>query len=275
MGSSTTLAWTLDTSVTAATLDGHALSGTSGSATVTPKFRQSYTLVATDGKRTETRVVKVAAQGLDLIAGDLGGNGCLDGIGREARFSWPWILASDPQGNLVVADPNLWYSVRRVTPAGVVTTIAGNPAEAGYVDGPAGSARFGQIAGLTVAPDGTIFVVDFGNQKIRKIATDGTVITFVSFGQGGSGAFQYNPTLDASGNLYVSGYFSGKIHRITPSGVATQFSTGFTYPGDLTILPDGTLLVIETFDGTLWSVDANGTRTSVTLTFDPTDTQGG
>jgi len=274
MGSSTSLSWGLDASVTSATLDGQPLIGSSGIATVTPKFRQSYTLVATDGKRTDTRVVKVAAQGLDLIAGDLGGNGCLDGIGREARFSWPWILASDPQGNLVVADPN-FYSVRRVTPAGAVATIAGNPAETGYMDGPAGIARFGQIAGLAVAPDGTIYVVDFGNQKIRKIAVDGIVSTFVSFGQGGSGAFQYNPTLDASGNLYVSGYFSGKIQRITPSGVATEFSTGFTYPGDLTILPDGTLLVIETFGGTLWAVDADGTRTSVTLTFDPTDAQGG
>jgi sugar lactone lactonase YvrE len=275
MGSSTTLAWTLDGSVTTVTLDGQAQSGTSGSTTVAPRFRQSYTLVATDGKRTETRVVKVAAQGLDLIAGDLGGSGCLDGIGREARFTWPWLMASDPQGNLIVADPHFWYSVRRVTPAGVVTTLAGNPTEAGYLDGPAGSARFGQIAGLTVAPDGNIFVVDFGNQKIRKIALDGTVSTFASFVQGGSGAFQYNPALDASGNLYVSAFFKGEIQRIAPSGVATRFSTGFTYPGNLTVLPNGTLLVIETFDGTLWSVDANGARTLVPLAFDPTDAQSG
>lgn len=275
MGSSATLVWTLDKSVTAATLDGQPLAGAAGSATVTPKFRQSYTLVATDGQRTETKVVKVAAQGLDLIAGDLGGYGCLDGVGRDARFSWPWILASDPQGNLVVADPNFWFSLRKVTPAGVVSTLAGHPTEAGYVDGPAGTARFGQIAGLTVTPNGTIFVVDFGNKKIRKIGPDGTVSTFVSFSEGGSGAFQFNPAVDASGNLYVSGNLSGKIYRISPAGVVSQFSAGFTYPGDLTIRPDGTLLVIETFDGTLWSVDGSGARTSVALTFDPTDTQSG
>jgi len=275
MGSSATLTWALDKSVTTATLDGKPLGGIAGNVSITPKFRQSYTLVATDGQRTETKVVKVAAQGLDLIAGDLGGKGCLDGIGRDARFSWPWLLASDSQGNLLVADPNFWYSVRKVTPAGMVTTLAGNSIEAGYVDGPSSLARFGQIAGLTVAPDGTIIVVDFGNKKIRKIASDGTVSTFVDFSQGGSGAFQYNPAQDASGNLYVSDHLGGKIQRISPTGIVSQFAGGFTYPGDLTIRPDGSLLVIETFDGTLWSVDAGGTRTSVPLTFDPTDTQSG
>jgi len=274
MGSSTTLSWALDASVTSATLDGQTLSVSSGRTTVTPKFRQSYTLVATDGKRSETQVVKVAAQGLDRIAGDLGGSGCLDGTGREARFFHPGFMAAEPSGSLVVAD-FMYYSIRRVTPTGVVTTIAGNSIEAGYVDGPSASARFGQIAGLTVAPNGTIFVIDFGNNRIRKIGTDGTVSTFANFSEGGSGFFQFSPALDASGNLHVSGYLSGKIHRISPAGEVSQFSAGFIYPGDLVTLSDGTLLVLETFDGTLWSVDATGTRTSISLTFDPTDAQSG
>lgn len=274
MGSSTTLSWALDASVTSATLDGQALSGSSGRTTVTPKFRQPYTLVATDGKRSETKVVMIAAQGLDRIAGDLGGSGCMDGSGREARFFHPGFLAAEPNGSLVVAD-FMYYSIRRVTPTGVVTTIAGNSIEAGYVDGPSASARFGQIAGLTVAPNGTIFVVDFGNNKIRKIGTDGTVSTFANFSEGGSGFFQFSPALDASGNLYVSGYLSGKIHRISPAGEVSQFSTGFIYPGDLVTLSDGTLLMLETFEGILYSVDANGTRTSISLTFDPTDAQSG
>ncbi|MFZ1376374.1 MAG: hypothetical protein WAS25_07255 [Geothrix sp.] len=274
MGSSTTLSWALDATVTSATLDGQTLSGSSGRTTVTPKFRQSYTLVATDGKRSETKIVMVAAQGLDLIAGDLGGSGCIDGTGREARFGHPSFLAFEPTGSVVVAD-SMYYSLRRVTPAGVVATIAGNVIEAGYVDGPGASARFGQIAGLTVAPDGSIFVVDIGNEKIRKVTPEGTVSTVAAFSSPGYGSFQYNPALDASGNLYVSGYFNGKIFRISPAGLVTQFATGFIYPGDLVTLPDGNLLVLETFGGTLWSVDATGTRTAISLAFDPTDAQSG
>lgn len=264
MGGSTTLSWGLDASVTSATLDGQSVSGVSGTRSATPRFRQSYTLVATDGKRTESKVIKVAAQGLDLVAGDLGGPGCLDGTGREARFTFPFFLAAGPQGNLVVAEPN-WFNVRRVTPAGVVSSIAGNPVESGDVDGPAGSARFGQIAGLTVAPDGTVYVVDFGNQKIRKVAPDGTVSTLAAFGQGGAGGFRYTPALDASGNLYVSGYLDGKIYRISPAGVVSPFATGFTYPGDLAILPDGSVLVLESFDGTLWTLDGSGVRAPLAM----------
>src|SRR5664279_4097591 len=135
MGSSTTLSWTLDGSVTSATLDGVPIYGPSGpprssTLTVTPKYRQSYTLVASAGSRTETKVVKVAAQGLDVIAGDLGGPGCIDDCGQLARFSKPSYLAPDPQGGLVVADL-AWYNVRRVTSAGNVSSIAGSPNVAG------------------------------------------------------------------------------------------------------------------------------------------------
>ena len=276
MGSSTTLSWTLDGSVTSATLDGLPIFGPSGpprssSLTVTPRYRQAYTLIATAGTRTETKVVKVAAQGLDVVAGDLGGPGCVDGSGQLARFSKPSYLARDPQGGLVVADL-AWYNVRRVSASGDVTSIAGSTNESGYVDGPASVARFGQIAGLTVGPDRSIYLTDAGNHKFRKIAPDGMVTTLADFPPVtvSPDGEHLNPSLDANGNLYAPQ--DGQVIRISPSGQIDALGVGAPLLGDLAFLPNGTLLALDTALGSVWALDVSSkTHTLLPMAWAPGD----
>jgi len=105
-----------------------------------------------------------------------GGQGTTDGTGQLARFNGPHGLAVDAAGNLIVADSRN-HLIRRVTPAGVVTTVAGGPGVAGSADGPAAEARFRQPNAVAVDAAGTIFVADTFNSTIRMISREGVVKT--------------------------------------------------------------------------------------------------
>ncbi len=100
------------------------------------------------------------------------GRGYADGIATEARFDSPEGLALDSAGNIYVADTGN-HKIRRITPDGTVTTIAGSAPIAtsqGYVDGTAEEAKFNRPRGLAVDSVGNIYVVDTGNQRVRKIS---------------------------------------------------------------------------------------------------------
>ncbi len=110
------------------------------------------------------------------LAGSPGAKGTADGTGSAARFASPGGIASDTAGNLYVYDES--YTIRRITPAGVVTTIAGRPGFPGWDDGPAASATFDDMRNLAVDAAGNVFVECSGrNTVLRKIAVTGTVST--------------------------------------------------------------------------------------------------
>lgn len=157
---------------------------------------------------------KLAADGtVTTVAGKAGFSGHVDGAGAAARFEQPVALAVDSSGNLFVAD-QADHVIRKVTPAGVVTTFAGQPGVAGSADGTGGAAQFNAPAGLAFDKSGTLYVSDSRNDTIRKITPAGAVSTWV--GQAGSAAhadgtgaaarFGYTGPLafDTSGNLIVS-----------------------------------------------------------------------
>lgn len=121
---------------------------------------------------------KITPDGMVSTLAGLGQTqGAADGQGSGARFSWPWGLALDNAGNLLVADAGN-HLIRRVTPAGVVITLAGKPGVAGSSDGVGGQARFDTPFDVAVDSFGNIYVADLGNAALRVITPGGMVATY-------------------------------------------------------------------------------------------------
>lgn len=121
-------------------------------------------------------------------------------------------IAFDPQGNLYVADTDN-NRVRKVSTAGVITTIAGTGIT-GYTGdgGPASNATLSFPSGVVVDQHGNVFIADTGNLVVRKVDSSGTITTF-------AGLFHpYGLAVDTSGNIYAADANSCVVWEITPSG---------------------------------------------------------
>jgi sugar lactone lactonase YvrE len=115
---------------------------------------------------------------VSTFAGAAGQIDSVDGTGTAARFAQPWGIATDEQGSVYVAD-RVNNNIRKITPAGEVTTVAGNHLESGSVDGAGAAATFNQPRGIAVDVVGNLFVADTGNFTVRKITPRGEVRTVV------------------------------------------------------------------------------------------------
>jgi len=151
-----------------------------------------------------------------------------DGTGAQASFFGPWNLALDAAGNLIVADTGN-SMIRKVTPAGVVTTVAGVAGVYSYFDGSAATATFNTPAAVAVDKAGNIYVIDAKNNAVRKITPGGMVSTLAgghvvgsADGTGTQASFDspYGISIDALGYLYVVDSFNNLIRRVrvTPAG---------------------------------------------------------
>ncbi|HEY2324047.1 MAG TPA: hypothetical protein VGJ82_14415, partial [Thermoanaerobaculia bacterium] len=158
------------------------------------------------------------------LAGLAGARGNTDGIGNAARFNVPIGIAVDGAGNVYVSDSN---AIRRVTQAGAVTTVAGNPSQSGYVDGAPSTARFNNPGGLACDAAGNVYVADSFNDTIRRIGLDGTVSTVLGVpnwtttedGTGTEGQSKHPTGLHmlASGDLLVCESGTNKIRLARPA----------------------------------------------------------
>ncbi|NYZ61422.1 gluconolaconase [Luteimonas deserti] len=189
---------------------------------------------------------------VDTLAG--GGEGFVDGSGVAARLHTPSGLAIDTHGVLYVADTGN-HAIRRITPQGEVSTLAGDGV-AGFVDGPAHLARFHAPIGIAVGTDGTVFVADSHNDRIRAIR-DGRVTTlaggdrpgFVD-GPGGEARFD-TPTglaTNRAGRLWIADTGNGAVRLLDVHGV----STPLLQPGDPDDTPRAPLALAVAGDGTLY-----------------------
>lgn len=148
--------------------------------------------------------------GQNVIAG-ANGLGYVDGEPNLSRFRRVSDLAIDKDNNLIVADPEN-NCLRKVTPQGIVSTIAGSFFEQGYKDGPLKDALFNKPSGIAIDNEGNIYVADSGNHCIRKISTDGNVTTIAGRGIAGfkdapANEAQFSSPLDVAigikGELYI------------------------------------------------------------------------
>ena len=172
---------------------------------------------------------KVASTGaVTTLAGLAGSDGSTDGPGSSARFSYPSDVTVDSAGNVYVADTNN-STIRKITPAGAVSTLAGLAGISGLSNGMGDAARFSSPEGIAVDGSGNLYVADTNNDMIRKITPDGTVTTLAGLagtsgggdGIGSVARFQYpsDLTVDSAGNLYVADTDNHTIRKITPAGL--------------------------------------------------------
>jgi|GEM_PF-366848 len=176
---------------------------------------------------TETQQVSSFA---GEAAGVNSGGDYLDGTGTAARFNAPIDIAVDANGNFYVAD-NYNEVIRKITPAGVVTTLAGKAGQSGDVDATGDTARFNNILAVEMLDNTYLLVADGWNNKIRKVNINtGEVTTYAGSGatgnvDGSATTAKFNTpsglAVDALGNVYVSeggGSQSNVIRRINGSG---------------------------------------------------------
>jgi sugar lactone lactonase YvrE len=177
---------------------------------------------------------KVTLEGVvTTLAGRAGYGGSADGTGSEARFAQPSGVAVDSAGNVYVTDRG-HYMIRKVTPEGVVTTLAGLMGRYGSADGAGSAARFFVPYGVAVDSAGNVYVGDTGNSTIRKVTPAGVVTTLAglagAFGSAdgtGSAARFSSPqgvAVDSAGNVYVADHGNHTIRKVTPAGVVTTLA---------------------------------------------------
>ena len=220
------------------------------------------------------------------LTGLAGVSGSADGNGSAARLYYPSGIAVDRAGNVYVTDEK--HTIRRITPAGVVTTFAGAAGVSGSADGVAAAARFKNPNGLATDAAGNVFVTDTFNQTLRRIAPDGTVTTLAgaagvvgaSDGVGGAARFNFPHGLavDGAGNVYVADSGNFTIRKVTPDGVVTTVagSAGvsgsadgiggaarFDDPSGIVVDGAGYLYVSDSYNQTLRRIAPDGTVTTV------------
>jgi sugar lactone lactonase YvrE len=234
-------------------------------------------------------VRKISPSGfVSTFAGLSGSFGSADGSGGSARFFAPQGVAADAFGQVYVAD-TANGTIRRVTTGGTVSTLAGTPGVSNSFDGTGINGQFWHPEGVTVGPDGNVYIADTWNHTIRKM-TPGGVVTTVAGLAGYSGSAdgtnskaRFNrPTglvADSSTNIYVTDFFNHTIRKISAAGQVstiaglpavwgsadgTNLAARFYLPQGITLSASGDLFVADSGNQTLRKISVSGTNWVVT-----------
>lgn len=213
-------------------------------------------------------------------------SGFANGTGSAARFNTPFNVAANANGTVYVAD-TFNHAIRAISPAGVVTTLAGLGGASGTANANGTNARFFFPTGIMLARN-AIFVTDRGNHTIRRVSFSGDVTLYAGrpnisgFADGGPLFAVFDQpsslTADAAENLYVVDSSNHMIRRITPDGVVSTFAglngtpgsadgarldARFTNPESITIDSTGVLYVADRGNHTIRRISPEGTVTTL------------
>jgi hypothetical protein len=210
------------------------------------------------GDQFNYTIRKVTPAGeVTTLAGLTGSYGSADGTGSDARFNDPWGVAVDSAGNVYVADRGN-STIRKVTPAGVVTTLAGLAGSVGSANGTGSDARFNAPVHVAVDSVGNVYVADRRNNAIRKVTPTGVVTTLAVGFNGPAGV-----AVDTNGNVYVADQGNDRIRKVTPAGVATTLATGFNSPTGVAVDSAGNVYAADSGNYTIRKVTPAGAVTTL------------
>lgn len=223
------------------------------------------------------------------FSGKPGGSGSSDGAANDAQFTRPSGITLDRYGNTYVAD-SYNYTVRKITPNGVVSTMAGKAGVPGKIDGIREEARFYTPTDVAVDDNGNVFVTDFTNNLIRKITPDGVVSVYAGDPINASGttdgpratarfSWPAGIAIDTAGNLFIADSSNNSIRKISADGIVSTvaglagYSGGFkdgtgsgayfNTPSDVAVAPDGVLYVADTFNRAVRKITPEGVVTTL------------
>ena len=283
------------------TLAGSGTKGNANGAGITASFYDPYGVavdasgnvyVADEGNNL---IRKITSAGVVSTFAGSGVVGASNGTGTAATFNHPYGVAVDPSGNVYVAEGanNL---VRKITPAGVVTTFAGSGAK-GSLNGTGAGASFYDPEGIAVDALGNVYVSDSGNEVIRKITPAGVVTTLA--GSGAIGAangpgpaasfnYPYGISVDITGNVYVVDQLGDLVRKISPAGIVSTFAgtgaqgsadgagtaAGFYNPAGVAADIFGNVYTADSYNNKIRKISAGGYTIDKSLppglSFDPT-----
>ena len=247
------------------TLAGSGLSGKTNGTGIAASFYQP-TSVAVDAAGnvyvadSENNLIrKITPVGIVSTLAGSGTAGSINGTGTAASFNFPQGVAVDATGNVYVAESGGNSLIRKITPAGIVSTLAGGGY--GNANGTGTAASFGGPSGVAVDVAGNVYVADQGNNLIRKISSAGVVSTLAGNGVqnkiNGTGTaasfnFPYSVAVDAAGNVYVADQGNNLIRKISSVGVVS------TLAGNSAGVTNGTGIVASFYTPYGVAVDVTG-----------------
>jgi sugar lactone lactonase YvrE len=241
--------------------------------------------VADTGNHT---IRKVALDGtVTTLAGAAGNPGALNATGTNAQFYEPEAVAVKSDGSLIYVADTWNHTIRQITSAGVVTTLAGLAGTPGSTNGTGSGALFYQPQGVAVDGAGSVYVGDTANGTIRKVTAGGVVTTLAgsagtygSVNGSGSGAQFYQPmgvAVDTNGTVYVADNFNHTIRAVTSAGAVSTLagsagvygSTDGTggnarfYSPQAVAVSGTTVYVADTGNGTIRQISSGGVTTTL------------
>ena len=248
----------------------------------------SRTLHYGDGRRRSDPIP--SARIVTHIAGKPQGTGGDGGPATEAEFWDIPSIAVAPNGSYYLSDKRS-HVVRRVGPDGIINRYAGKILDDGFSGdgGPARNAELNDPTGIALGPDGTLYIVDSDNFRIRAVAPDSTITTFAGTGvEGSTGdgglatAAQIDPSdvaVGPDGSVYISEYDRHRVRRVGLDGIITTIAgTGATgsngdgelavdaqlyFPWGIDVDSDGNLYIANQGSHRVRRVDTNGVITTV------------